>query len=73
MADDKSTKELLDQLRKVQKEMKDAREETAGWGESLAEAGKKFIDSINPAVSTQKKINNLEKESLVFIETRNIP
>ena len=44
--------------------MKDAREETAGWGESLAEAGKKFIDSINPAVSTQKKINDLEKESL---------
>ena len=67
MADDKSTKELLDQLRKVQKEMKDAREETAGWGESLAEAGKKFIDSINPAVSTQKKINDLEKESLKLI------
>jgi hypothetical protein len=67
MADDKSTKELLDQLRKVQKEMKDAREETVGWGESLAEAGKKFIDSINPAVSTQKKINDLEKESLKLI------
>ena len=47
--------------------MKDAREETAGWGESLAEAGKKFIDSINPAVSTQKKINDLEKESLKLI------
>lgn len=64
MADDKSTKELLDQLKKVQKEMKEAREEAAGWGESLAEAGKKFVDSINPAVSVKKKINDLEKDAL---------
>lgn len=64
MADDNSTKELLDQLKKVQKEMKEAREEAAGWGESLAEAGKKFVDSINPAVSVKKKINELEKTAL---------
>jgi len=61
---DESTKELLDQLKKVQKEMREAREEAAGWGESLAEAGKKFVDSINPAVSVKKKINDLEEEAL---------
>lgn len=44
--------------------MSDAREETAGWGESLAEAGKKFVDSLNPAVATQKKINELEAANL---------
>jgi len=64
MADDKSTKEILDQLKKLQKGMSDAREETAGWGESLAEAGKKFVDSLNPAVATQKKINELESANL---------